>query len=88
MTCSLARELLPAQDPRQRGQPPRDRLRDPGEVDAEEAADQLKAQLAADAPMLRMGTPVEIAMAVSFLAFDATYTTRAELVVDGGGSQP
>jgi NAD(P)-dependent dehydrogenase (short-subunit alcohol dehydrogenase family) len=34
-----------------------------------------------------MGEPVEVARAVLFLAFDATYTTGAELAVDGGVSQ-
>ncbi|NED83900.1 SDR family oxidoreductase, partial [Streptomyces sp. SID11233] len=38
-------------------------------------------------PMGRMGTPEEVAKAALFLAFDATYTTGAELPVDGGGSQ-
>lgn len=38
-------------------------------------------------PMKRFGRPEEVAKAVAFLAFDATYTTGAELVVDGGGSQ-
>jgi NAD(P)-dependent dehydrogenase (short-subunit alcohol dehydrogenase family) len=37
--------------------------------------------------MLRFGDPGEIAKAVEFLAFDATYTTGAELAVDGGASQ-
>ena len=43
--------------------------------------------MAADNPMLRMGTPAEVAKAMVFLAFDATYTTGAELAVDGGGFQ-
>jgi NAD(P)-dependent dehydrogenase (short-subunit alcohol dehydrogenase family) len=34
--------------------------------------------------MKRMGTSEEVAKAVLFLAFDATYTTGAELPVDGG----
>jgi NAD(P)-dependent dehydrogenase (short-subunit alcohol dehydrogenase family) len=38
-------------------------------------------------PMKRFGTPEEIAKAVLFLAFDATFTTGAELPVDGGWSQ-
>ncbi len=40
-----------------------------------------------DIPMKRFGRPEEIAKAVAFLAFDATYTTGSELAVDGGGSQ-
>ncbi|MBC8135291.1 MAG: SDR family oxidoreductase [Fibrella sp.] len=35
-------------------------------------------------PMKRHGTPEEVAQAVLFLAFDATFTTGARLVVDGG----
>src|SRR5579872_1907932 len=38
-------------------------------------------------PMKRFGMPEEIAKAVLFLAFDATFTTGAELPVDGGWSQ-
>ena len=38
-------------------------------------------------PMKRFGTSEEIAKAVLFLAFDATFTTGAELPVDGGLSQ-
>ncbi|MFI8484040.1 SDR family oxidoreductase [Streptomyces rubrogriseus] len=87
MTRSLARELLTR------------RIRvnavSPGPIDSgileksmpREAAEQTKAQMAADNPMLRMGDPTEVARAVVFLAFDATYTTGAELAVDGGGSQ-
>jgi len=87
MTRSLARELLTR------------RIRvnavSPGPIDSgileksmpREAAEQTKAQMAADNPMLRMGDPTEVARAVMFLAFDATYTTGAELAVDGGGSQ-
>ncbi|MFD7135833.1 SDR family oxidoreductase [Streptomyces sp. NPDC059894] len=87
MTRSLARELLP------RGI--RVNAVSPGPIDSgileksmpAEAAEQAKAQMAADNPMLRLGTPAEVARAVVFLAFDATYTTGAELAVDGGGSQ-
>ncbi|MCZ8520951.1 MULTISPECIES: SDR family oxidoreductase [Paenibacillus] len=38
-------------------------------------------------PMKRIGTPEEVARAVLFLAFDATFTTGAEFPVDGGLSQ-
>lgn len=38
-------------------------------------------------PMKRHGTVDEVAAAVLFLAFDATFTTGAKLVVDGGSSQ-
>ncbi|MGW5564509.1 SDR family oxidoreductase [Streptomyces tendae] len=87
MTRSLARELLPHKI--------RVNAVSPGPIDSgileksmpREAADQAKAQMAADNPMLRMGTPLEVATTVLFLAFDATYTTGAELAVDGGGSQ-
>ena len=38
-------------------------------------------------PMKRFGTSEEIAKAVLFLAFDVTFTTGAEIPVDGGWSQ-
>jgi len=38
-------------------------------------------------PMKRIGTSEEVARAVLFLAFDATFTTGAELPVDGGLAQ-
>lgn len=38
-------------------------------------------------PLKRLGTSEEVAKAVLFLAFDATYTTGAEVPVDGGLSQ-
>ena len=87
MTRSMARELLPLKI--------RVNAVSPGPIDSgileksmpPEAAEQTKAQMAADIPMLRVGTPDEIAKAVAFLAFDATFTTGAELAVDGGGSQ-
>jgi NAD(P)-dependent dehydrogenase (short-subunit alcohol dehydrogenase family) len=87
MTRSLARELLPKKI--------RVNAVSPGPIDtgilektmSPEAVEQVKAQMAADIPMLRVGTPDEIAKAVVFLAFDATFTTGAELAVDGGGSQ-
>jgi NAD(P)-dependent dehydrogenase (short-subunit alcohol dehydrogenase family) len=52
-----------------------------------DAAQRLAAEFAARNPMGRMGAPVEVARAMLFLAFDATYTTGAELTVDGGASQ-
>jgi NAD(P)-dependent dehydrogenase (short-subunit alcohol dehydrogenase family) len=87
MTRSLARELLP--------QKIRVNAVSPGPIDSgmmeksmpKEAVEQMKTQFAADTPMLRMGIPSEVAKAVVFLAFDATYTTGAELAVDGGGTQ-
>ncbi|GAA2527470.1 glucose 1-dehydrogenase [Winogradskya humida] len=87
MTRSLARELLPRQI--------RVNAVSPGPVDTgildrampAEAAEQTKAQMRAQNPMLRFGEPAEVARAVLFLAFDATFTTGAELAVDGGGSQ-
>jgi NAD(P)-dependent dehydrogenase (short-subunit alcohol dehydrogenase family) len=38
-------------------------------------------------PMGRIGAPEEVAAAVLFLAFDATFTTGVELAVDGGLGQ-
>jgi NAD(P)-dependent dehydrogenase (short-subunit alcohol dehydrogenase family) len=51
----------------------------------EESAKQLKAGLAAQVPLGRMGDPYEIAKAVVFLASDdASYVAGVELFVDGG----
>ena len=50
-------------------------------------ADQLTGQMREAVPMKRFGTSEEVAKAVLFLAFDATFTTGAELPVDGGLSQ-
>lgn len=52
-----------------------------------EAKDQVYMQMAESVPMKRLGTPAEIAKAVAFLAIDATFTTGAEIPVDGGWSQ-
>lgn len=54
---------------------------------SKDASDQTKDQVAASNPMKRIGRPDEIAKAVLFLAFDATYTTGVELPVDGGATQ-
>jgi NAD(P)-dependent dehydrogenase (short-subunit alcohol dehydrogenase family) len=50
-------------------------------------ARQFLTQMAADNPMHRLGYPEEVAKAIVFLGFDATYTTGTELAVDGGASQ-
>jgi NAD(P)-dependent dehydrogenase (short-subunit alcohol dehydrogenase family) len=54
----------------------------------EEEVKQIKANLVAAVPMGRIGTPDEIAKAVSFLASDdSSYITGIELFVDGGMAQ-
>jgi len=50
-------------------------------------AAQITGQMGEANPMKRLATSEEVAKAVLFLAFDATYTTGAELPVDGGQSQ-
>ena len=52
-----------------------------------DVAAELTRQMREGNPMKRFGMPEEIAKAVLFLAFDATFTTGAELPVDGGWSQ-
>lgn len=87
MTRTMARELLP------RGI--RVNAVSPGPIDTgildrsmpAEAAEKAKAGMIANNPMHRFGTTEEIASAVAFLGFDATFTTGAELTVDGGASQ-
>ena len=57
-----------------------------GQTEAEKQ--QVKAGLIASIPMSRLGTPDEIAKAVSFLASnDSSYVTGIELFVDGGMAQ-
>jgi NAD(P)-dependent dehydrogenase (short-subunit alcohol dehydrogenase family) len=54
----------------------------------EEEIRQIKVNLVAAVPMGRMGSPDEIAKAVSFLASDdSSYITGIELFVDGGMAQ-
>jgi NAD(P)-dependent dehydrogenase (short-subunit alcohol dehydrogenase family) len=53
----------------------------------EGVAAQLREKMTSMSPMKRFGTSNEIAKAVLFLAFDATYTTGHELPVDGGMAQ-
>ena len=88
ITRSLAAELLP------RGI--RVNAVSPGPIESpillktgmpKEAADQAYLQMKESVPMKRIGQAEEIAKAVAFLAIDATYTTGAELPVDGGWSQ-
>lgn len=52
-----------------------------------DARAQLETQFREGNPMKRVGQPDEVARAALFLAFDATFTTGAELPVDGGLSQ-
>ncbi len=52
-----------------------------------DAAAQMKGHASGMVPMKRFGASEEIAKAVLFLAFDATFTSGAELPVDGGWSQ-
>jgi NAD(P)-dependent dehydrogenase (short-subunit alcohol dehydrogenase family) len=87
LTRTLARELLP------RGV--RVNAVSPGPIDTgilerslpAEAVEPTKAQMRETNPMKRFGRPEEIARAAVFLAFEATFTTGAELTVDGGASQ-
>ena len=67
----------------------------PGPIDTDilkktigsEDAERSKAQMTENNPMKRFGAPLEVARAVVFLGFEATYTTGAELTVDSGASQ-
>lgn len=54
---------------------------------ASEALDGMAAQFRELVPMKRFGNPEEVAKVALFLGFDATFTTGAELPVDGGLSQ-
>jgi NAD(P)-dependent dehydrogenase (short-subunit alcohol dehydrogenase family) len=52
-----------------------------------EARAGFEAQMREQVPMKRLGQPEEVARAALYLAFDATFTTGAELPVDGGLTQ-
>jgi len=52
-----------------------------------DVAAQIREKTTGMVPMKRFGTSDEIAKAVAFLAFEATFTTGAELPVDGGWTQ-
>jgi len=54
---------------------------------AREAREGFETQARESNPMKRFGRVEEVASAVLFLAFEATYTTGAEIPVDGGLSQ-
>jgi NAD(P)-dependent dehydrogenase (short-subunit alcohol dehydrogenase family) len=56
-------------------------------VPNKDVAAQLMGQMTEAIPMKRFGKAEEVAKAVLFLAFDATFTTGVELPVDGGWSQ-
>ena len=87
MTRTFARELI--------GRGIRVNAVSPGPIDTgilernmpREDARQFLVQMAAENPMQRLGEAEELAKAIIYLAFDATYTTGTELAVDGGASQ-
>lgn len=58
-----------------------------GKAFSKDEAAQIREKMVAMSPMKRWGRSEEIAKAVLFLAFDATYTTGHELPVDGGMAQ-
>ncbi len=87
MTRSLARELLPRGIRVNAVSPGPIETSILGKVMPKDAVEKTYEQMREANPMKRVGNAEEIARAVVFLAFEATYTTGAELAVDGGGSQ-
>ena len=87
MTRSLARELLPRGIRVNAVSPGPIETSILGKVMPKDAIEKTYAQMADANPMKRAGNAEEVARAAVFLAFEATYTTGAELPVDGGGSQ-
>ena len=87
MTRSLARELLPRGIRVNAVSPGPIETSILGRVMPKDAIEKTYAQMADANPMKRAGNAEEVARAAVFLAFEATYTTGAELPVDGGGSQ-
>ena len=87
MTRSLARELLPRGIRVNAVSPGPIQTSVLDQVMPKDALEKTYKQMAEDNPMKRVGNAEEIAKAVVFFAFEATYTTGAELPVDGGGSQ-
>jgi NAD(P)-dependent dehydrogenase (short-subunit alcohol dehydrogenase family) len=59
-----------------------------GLVQSQEQLEQFKTSFVSTIPLGRMGTPDEVAKAVSFLASDdSSYVTGIELFVEGGRGQ-
>ena len=87
MTRTLARELLPRKV--------RVNAVSPGPIDTgilnrslpADVAEMMEDTYRSVIPMQRLGASEEVAAAVAYLAFGATFTTGAEFPVDGGGSQ-
>ena len=87
MTRSLARELLPRGIRVNAVSPGPIETSILGKVMPKNAIEKTYEQMREANPMKRVGNAEEIARAVVFLAFEATYTTGAEIPVDGGASQ-
>ncbi|RRQ76764.1 short-chain dehydrogenase [Streptomyces griseofuscus] len=87
MTRTLARELLPRKV--------RVNAVSPGPTDTgildrslpADVAETMKDTYRSTNPMQRLGTSEEVAAAVAYLAFGATFSTGTEFPVDGGASQ-